>query len=79
MNDDVLLQECPPIYTMVLVILAGALGLGGYLGRKMQHKRKGKAPKLQATYFKVSLLIICFCHGEFVFVRTLECVGSRSA
>ena len=41
------------MYATVLVILAGALGFGGYLLKKVRDKRKGSAPKLQSVFFKV--------------------------
>ena len=75
LNDAVLLQECPPIYTMVLVILAATVGLSGYLGREMQSKRKGEAPKLQSTYFKVRAFASVTAHDPCMHAceRTYVC------
>ena len=54
------------MYTTVLVILAGALGFGGYLLKKVRDKRKGTAPKLQSVFFKVPpVCIAAFNLGIF--------------
>ena len=45
--------ECPPIETMLLVVVAGLLGFVLYMLRKIKSKKKGVAPKAHSVFIKI--------------------------